>query len=293
MNKNIFICALTTLTLAACSSDDDAPSTPPAAEHRLTVVVNETPFVSADGGEAKERMETRGSVITTSTLNSFYMNYGENRYTIKKVNQEWTTTPNTWPTVGNDTKITFYAYTAGTYYSAGNYLSFPAEENAGSTTDLLVAKSLPTSYNDAKGQVNLTFSHACAAIQFTVEITNTLFSQLGGNLTVSKIVLQNVVKQGDYKFEFDNDSWELGTTSDDYTSYTLFTGNLSVTTDPQSISSSPLFVIPQTLGKSASFEITYNTGKTTTISLQDVKWEAGHQYKMNIRLGTQQIQTGV
>ena len=85
MNKNIFICALTTLTLAACSSDDDAPSTPPAAERRLTVVVNETPFVSADGGEAKERMETRGSVITTSTLNSFDMNYGENRYTIEKV----------------------------------------------------------------------------------------------------------------------------------------------------------------------------------------------------------------
>ena len=290
MNKNIFICALTTLTLAACSSDDDAPSTPPAAERRLTVVVNETPFVSADGGEAKERMETRGSVITTSTLNSFDMSYVGGKYTIKKVNQEWTTTPNTWPTVGDDTKITFYAYTAGTYYSAGNYLSFPAEENAGSTTDLLVAKSLPTSYNDAKGQVNLTFSHACAAIQFTVEITNTLFSQLGGNLTVSKIVLQNVVKQGDYKF--DNDSWELGTTSDDYTSYTLITGNLSVTTDPQSISSSPLFVIPQTLGKSAYFEISYNTGganKTTSISLKDVKWEAGHHYQMNIRLGTDNI----
>lgn len=290
MNKNIFICALTTLTLAACSSDDDAPSTPPAAERRLTVVVNETPFVSADGGEAKERMETRGSVITTGTLNSFGMSYGANPYTIKKVNQEWTTTPNTWPTVGNDTKITFYAYTAGTYYSAGNYLSFTAEENASSTTDLLVAESLPTSYNDAKGQVNLTFSHACAAVYFTAEISNKLYEK-SGNLTVNEIVLKNVVKQGDYKF--DNDSWELGTTSDDYTSYTLITGNLSVTTDPQSISSSPLFVIPQTLGKSASFEITYNTGKTTTISLQDVKWEAGHQYKMNIRLGTQQIQTGV
>ena len=290
MNKNIFICALTTLTLAACSSDDDAPSTPPAAERRLTVVVNETPFVSADGGEAKERMETRGSVITTSTLNSFDMSYGENRYTIEKVNQEWTTTPNTWPTVGDDTKITFYAYTAGTYYSAGNYLSFTPEENASSTTDLLVAKSLPTSYNDAKGQVNLTFSHACAAVYFTAEITNTLSSQLGGNLTVNKIVLKNVVKQGNYKF--DKDSWEFGTTSDDYTSYTLITGNLIVTTEPQSISSSPLFVIPQTLDESASFEITYNTGKTTTISLQDVKWEAGHQYKMNIRLGTQQIQTG-
>lgn len=288
MNKNIFICALTTLTLAACSSDDDAPSTPPAAERRLTVVVNETPFVSADGGEAKERMETRGSVITTSTLNSFDMNYGENRYTIEKVNQKWTTTPDTWPTgVEYNKQIIFNAYTNGTYYSAGNYLSFTAEENAGSTTDLLVAESLLTSYNDAKGQVNLTFSHACAAIQFTVEITNTLFSQLGGNLTVSKIVLKNVVKQGDYYF-----STKLWNPSSTITDYTLITGNLIVTTEPQSISSSPLFVIPQTLGKSASFEITYNTGKTTTISLQDVKWEAGHQYKMNIRLGTQQIQTG-
>lgn len=288
MNKNIFICALTTLTLAACSSDDDAPSTPPAAERRLTVVVNETPFVSADGGEAKERMETRGSVITTSTLNSFDMSYGENRYTIEKVNQKWTTTPDTWPTgVEYNKQIIFNAYTNGTYYSAGNYLSFTAEENAGSTSDLLVAESLPTSYNDAKGQVNLTFSHACAAVYFTAEISNTLSSQLGGNLTVNKIVLKNVVKQGDYNF-----STKLWKPSSTITDYTLITGNLIVTTEPQSISSSPLFVIPQTLGKSASFEITYNTGKTTTISLQDVKWEAGHQYKMNIRLGTQQIQTG-
>ena len=286
MNKNIFICALTTLTLAACSSDDDAPSTPPAAERRLTVVVNETPFVSADGGEAKERMETRGSVITTSTLNSFDMNYGENRYTIKKVNQKWTTTPNTWPTVGNDTKITFYAYTADTYYSAGNYLSFTAEENASSTTDLLVAESLPTSYTDAKGQVNLTFNHACAAVYFTAEISNKLYEK-SGNLTVNEIVLKNVVKQGDYNF-----STKLWKPSSTITDYTLITGNLIVTTDPQSISSSPLFVIPQTLDENAYFEITYNTGKTTTISLKDVKWEAGHQYKMNIRLGTQQIQTG-
>lgn len=288
MNKKIFIYTLTTLALAACSSDDDAPSTPPAAERRLTVVVNETPFVSADGGEAKERMETRGSVITTSTLNSFHMSYEGEEYTITKGGQGWNTNPDTWPTVGDDTKITFYAYTAGTYYSAGNYLSFTPEENASSTTDLLVAKSLPTSYNDAKGQVNLTFSHACAAVYFTAEITNTLSSQLGGNLTVNKIVLKNVVKQGDYNF-----STKLWKPSSTITDYTLITGNLFVTTDPQSISSSPLFVIPQTLGKSASFEITYNTNKTTTISLQDVKWEAGHQYKMNIRLGTQQIQTGV
>lgn len=289
MNKNIFICALTTLTLAACSSDDDAPSTPPAAERRLTVVVNETPFVSTDGGEAKERTETRGSVITTSTLNSFGMSYGANPYTIKKVNQEWTTTPNTWPTVGNDTKITFYAYTAGTYYSDGNYLSFKAEENARSTTDLLVAESLATSYNDAKGQVNLTFSHACAAVYFTAEITNTLFSQLGGNLTVNEIVLKNVVKQGDYNF-----STKLWKPSSTITDYTLNNSDITATTTSQNLNNGdPLFLIPQTLSGSACFEITYNTNKTTTISLKDVKWEAGHQYKMNIRLGTQQIQTGV
>lgn len=289
MNKKIFIYTLTTLALAACSSDDDGTATPPTPERRLTVVVNEKPFESADGSKARERMDTRGNVITTSSLSGFKMNYGENQYTITKSGSEWNTTPDTWPTVGNDTKITFYAYTAGHYYSDGNYLSFTAEESASNNKDLLVAKST-TTYSAHNGQVNLTFNHACAVVRFTVEITNTLSSQLGGNLTVNKIVLQNVVKQGDYKF--DKDSWELGTTSDNYTSYTLNTGNLIVTTEPQSISSSPLFVIPQTLGKSASFEITYNTGKTTTISLQDVKWEAGHQYKMNIRLGTQQIQTG-
>ena len=216
MNKNIFICALTTLTLAACSSDDDAPSsTPPAEERRLTVVVNEKPFVSADGGEARERMDTRGSIITTSSLSKFSMNYTDNKYTIEKGTSGWETIPDTWPTVGNDTtKITFYAYTAGTYYSDGNYLSFTAEKNAGSTTDLLVAKSLPTSYNDAKGQVNLTFSHACAAVYFTAEISNKLYEK-SGNLTVNEIKLKSVVKQGDYNFS--TKLWNPSSTITDYT----------------------------------------------------------------------------
>ena len=119
MNKNIFICALTTLTLAACSSDDDAPSTPPAAERRLTVVVNETPFVSADGGEAKERMDTRGSIITMNSLKEFTMNYGDNKYSFTKNNNTWTSF--SWPTgVENNVTINFYAYNAGTYVPNGN-----------------------------------------------------------------------------------------------------------------------------------------------------------------------------
>ena len=285
MNKNIFICALTTLTLAACSSDDDAPSTPPAAERRLTVVVNETPFVSADGGEAKERMETRGSVITTSTLNSFGMSYGENRYTIEKVNQKWTTTPDTWPTVGNDTKITFYAYTDGNYYSEGNYLSFTAEESASNNKDLLVAKST-TTYSAHNGQVNLTFNHACAVVRFTVKISDKLYAKRSNtNLTVNKIMLNNVVKQGDYKFS--TDTWNLSKAS---TNYTLNNSDIVAnTTEAKSLSCGTLFLIPQTLGAEACFEITYDTDKTTSIPLNGVTVEAGKEYHMNIVLGTANI----
>lgn len=284
MNKKIFIYTLTTLALAACSSDDDGTATPPTPERHLTVVVNEKPFESADGSKARERMDTRGNVITTSSLSGFKMNYGENRYTIKKVNQEWTTTPNTWPTVGYDTKITFYAYTAGTYYSAGNYLSFTAEENARSTTDLLVAKSLSTSYNDAKGQVNLTFSHACAAIYFTAEISNKLYEK-SGNLTVNEIVLKNVVKQGDYNF-----STKLWKPSSTITDYTLNNSDITATTTSQNLNNGdPLFLIPQTLSGSARFEITYNTDEKTSIPLNGVTVEAGKEYHMNIVLGTANI----
>lgn len=288
MNKKIFIYALTTLAFTACSSDDDGTTTPPVQERRLTVVVNETPFVSADGGEAKERMDTRGNVITTSSLSGFKMNYGDNKYSFTKNNNTWTSF--SWPTgVENNVTINFYAYNAGTYVSNGNnnYLSFEADENASNNTDLLVAKHEKISFNDANGQVSLTFSHACAAIDFTVEISNTLHSKLNNDLTVNSIVLKNVVKQGDYFYN--TESW---TPSNTTTNYTLNNSEMTVTTDPQSLSCGTLFVIPQILGANAYFEISYNTGganKTTSISLKDVKWEAGHHYQMNIRLGTDNI----
>ena len=284
MNKNIFICALTTLTLAACSSDDDAPSTPPAAERRLTVVVNETPFVSADGGEAKERMDTRGSIITTNSLKEFTMNYGDNKYSFTKNNNTWTSF--SWPTgVENNVTINFYAYNDGTYVSNGNnnYLSFEADENASNNTDLLVAKHEKISFNDANGQVSLTFSHACAAIDFTVEISNKLYEK-SGNLTVNEIVLKNVVKQGDYNF-----STKLWKPSSTITDYTLNNSDITATTTSQNLNNGdPLFLIPQTLSGSACFEITYNTNKKTSIPL-NVTVEAGHHYQMNIRLGTDNI----
>jgi hypothetical protein len=228
-----------------------------------------------------------GDPTTTATLSNFSMNYQDNKYNFTKTDETWST--NTWPGgVGNDQKIDFYAYTGGTFnYNSGNpYVSFTVQETVANQHDLLVAEHKQISYNDAGGHVSLLFDHACAAVRFTVQISNTLHTNLGADLTVNSIVLKNVNSNG--KYHYSSKSW---TDQSGSRPYTLTNAAITVTTTPQQLSSNYLYMIPQTRAADGTtgtyLEISYerNGTKTATIPL-NIDWKAGESYPINIKLGT-------
>ena len=293
--------------LTACSADDEVErgllpedssnlkQRPPfsddlQAQRLITVEVEETPMTDTSAPE-EEKMETRATATTTSTLAAFSMNYQSNKYPFTKDGGVWSTS--SWPGVGNSQKIDFYAYTRGTfYYNSGNpYLTYTVEENASTQHDLLVAEHKQIAYSDDGGRVSLTFDHACAAVLFNVQITQTLKTKLGGYLTVNSIVLHNVKNSGEYYYG--TKSWTMGESS---SYYTLTNGNFTVTTDYKPLPCGNLFMIPHTRAANGTegtyLEVKYTTSgaKTAYIPVQ-INWEAGKLYTISIRLGTKTIRT--
>lgn len=270
MKTNIKTAFLFCLALfSACSSDNDEPGAEqqptqqPAQEKRypLTIDVTENPMI-ADGDNGG----TRAPIITTSTLDKFYMSYvygnsssGGQRYTaVKTTEGKWITSDNnyTWPIDddGNPIEnVTWYAYTDGTfYYNNGSpYISFSDDEAAMHQKDLLVAKKVDK-YSNCGGHLFFAFDHACSALRFSVKKGANLSSY---TLNITDIKLCNVIKDGEYYLE--SNTWKLLTTKTNYTLYKSENGS-SITpnendyivlngtattgdTDPY------LFFIPQTL----------------------------------------------
>ncbi len=277
--------ALTAGLLTACSSEDEqVPETP---IRHISVEVNQQP------------MTTRSAITTTETLRIFNMrgvyDGSTSSYTVSQSDDKWTVEPNTWPSGAlNSTSVPFYAFTDGTFVKeATPYISFTITEDASTQHDLLVAKNT-VSYNDHQGKVPLTFDHACAALAFNVQITNTLKTKKlsNGTLTVNSIVLRNVSNSG--KYYFGTSTW--GDVSGS-AYYTLTSGNITVDTEPQALSSNYLFVIPQsreangTTGTYLEINYTFSgqTKTSATIPLA-VNWEAGSEYTIDIKLGTTLIQ---
>lgn len=290
--------ALTAGLLLACSSDDEQESENPI--RHISVEVNEQPMTSADDEAGARSLSTRSAITTTETFSAFKMcgvyGDGTSNYTVSKSDNTWTVSPNTWPSdAPNATSIPFYAFTDGTFYanSGTPYVSFTMAEDASTQHDLLVAKNT-VSYNNHQGKVPLTFDHACAAVAFNVQITNTLKTNKlsNGTLTVNSIVLRNVSNSG--KYYFGTSTW--GDVSGS-AYYTLTSGNITVDTEAQALSSNYLFVIPQTRAVNGTtgtyLEINYTfTGQeqtSATIPLA-VNWAAGRPYTINIKLGTKLIQ---
>ena len=294
--------------LTACSSDDEVergllpedssnlkqrpPFSDDSQAQRLIIVeVEETPMTDTSAPE-EEKMETRATATTTSTLAAFSMNYQGNKSAFKKTGTEWNTL--SWPGwVRTNEKIDFYAYTGGTfYYNSDNpYLTFTVAEDASHQHDLLVAENKQIAYSDAGGRVSLTFDHACAAVLFKVQITNTLKTKLGGYLTVNSIVLHNVKNSGEYYYG--TKSWVVGKSS---SYYTLTNSDIFVTTSYESLPCGHLFMIPQTSAANGTegtyLEVKYTTsGANTAYIPVQINWEAGKLYTISIRLGTKTILT--
>jgi hypothetical protein len=218
------------------------------------------------------------------------MTANEDNRSVEKKNGSWVV-GGFWPAVDDNTPVTFYAYSNGTYNdnSGTPYISFIMDENASAQHDLLVATKM-VSFNDHQGKVPLTFDHACAALAFNVQITNTLKTNKlsNGTLTVNSIVLRNVSNSGNHYFG--TSTW--GDVSGS-AYYTLTSGNITVDTKAQALSSNYLFVIPQSSeanGTTGTYlDVTYTfsgqTETSATIPLS-VNWEAGTQHTINIKLGT-------
>ena len=279
------------LFFASCSSDDsmtpiDEVKTP---QRPISVEVSEAPF----GNTTEARQLTRAAITDLTSFSAFtMMTANKDKLSVEKKNGSWVV-DGSWP-VGDNTPVTFYAYSNGDYYdnSGTPYISFSMDENASAQHDLLVATNT-VSFNDHQGKVPLTFDHACAALAFYVQITNTLKTKKlsNGTLTVNSIVLRNVSNSG--KYYFGTSTW--GDVSG--SAYYTLTSGITVDNTPQALSSNYLFVIPQSSeanGTTGTYlDVTYTfsgqTETSATIPLS-VNWEAGKQYTINIKLGTTLIQ---
>ena len=306
-----FVSILVMLGVTSCSSgSDDEPTNPTPTnptERKLIIEAGANSWLDENGNAR----ETRGAVITTQTLQNFSMHWNQDgdiyaNYTVNRGSDgKWIPTPtngggNTWP-VMDDTSVSFYAHTAGSFnyfnYNGGNrYISFNSEEASGFQNDLLLSKITNVTYSGTGGVIWFMFDHACAAVEFNIQITNKLKSEKlnGGSLTVDSVKLKHIASGGDCYYSAGSGN-HIGEWKNlrDYTNYTLTQAAMTVGTDAQPLPCNTMFIIPQTLDADAKLEVGYTlpgqTGKVTEISLENTKWEAGHLYPINIVLGTKLI----
>jgi hypothetical protein len=251
------------LVMGACSSDDDGqvaqePSQEqtqtPQKSYPLSIEVAENPMIQ-DGEEGSS--SRRAAITTGTTLNGFNMNYvyGEaapGSLTATKTSEGQWTNSEGWPSdavEGNPT-VYWYASTSGTFNRTDDankypYINFTVEEAAASQHDLLVATASGT-YIDTGGKLTFTFDHVCAALRFYVKKSTNLS---GYTVTVSSIVLRNVVNQG--KYYYGSKEWTLTESRSNYTllssAKTLGSGSGDYQLLNGSEDNSYLFLIPQTL----------------------------------------------
>ena len=310
MNKTklIFV-LLTSLALGACSnSDDDELTSQQPKFYPMTIEVTENPMVQdGEGGGT-----TRAAITTNSSLDKFYMSYvygseaSSDPITATKGSEgKWSST-GSWPDTSDE--VTWYAYTDDTFNQTEDanklpYINFTVEEAAASQHDLLVATASGT-YSGTGGKLSFTFDHACSALRFYVKKSTNINDK---TLTVSSIVLKNVIKDG--KYYYGTQSWTLGTTSTDYT---LLSSSQTLASDSYvllngSEDDSYLFLIPQTLtawNPSGALSNTYLelTCTITNTSTQvysgtayipfNATFKKGTKYDVKINIGKNSLYSG-
>lgn len=233
--------------LTACSSDDDG-------------TVNVRPLsVEINCGD------TRADITKTSTLAEFKMYGADRTYNFEKTSTGWISNNSSWPSVGNDVVVDFYAYDGGVKIDNENSIDVTVAEDAFNQKDILYAKN-STSYNATgeTGKISLTFDHACAALAVSMEMSSELKSALetsNRNLTVTRVVLKNVKNSG--RFNLATKEWsEVNGTAD----YTLTNSDIVITPADTKhfMPCKYLFMIPQSLN-GASLEVSCKVGTSTKI----------------------------
>ena len=159
---------------------------------------------------------------------------------------------------------------------------------------LLVATHKAISFNDAKGKVSLDFDHACAAVKFNIYKTDGVGEK---SVIVKSVVLSGVKNQGDYYYNNEGTKWQFQSlpgsasyTYDGYSSasYTLTTGDITLTTDKRALPCGYLFLIPQSkVGLTLTVYYTVDGGTETYYAFNlSGTWKAGTEYIVNISMGT-------
>lgn len=268
--SKIIILALATTALTACSSDDSETTPQSQQKRQISISVSEKPFATPDGASVKG-LNTRGAILTTPTLNGFYMTgvYGTKPYTADKTatkteTGKWTAMTDYWPET--DDMVHWYAYntpnTPGTFNLTDAdkrpYLDFTVKEEPVSQLDLLVSKT-SDSWANCDGNLFFEFDHACAALRFYVKKAKNMADY---SMTVSDAWLCNVVKEGE--FYFDDNSWILRTEKG-VQNHPLYRDKGKTTLSLDDATYQPLdpyedpylFLIPQTL---TSWDASSNTG---------------------------------
>lgn len=253
MNKiQLMFVLLAGLTFGACSNDDNELASQQPKSYPLIIEVTENPLVQ----DGEENGTTRAAITDNSTLTGFNMSYvygseaSSDPITATKGSEgKWSST-GSWPSdaVSSNAKVTWYAYTGGTFNLTDDtpklpYINFTVEESAASQKDLLVATASGTS-SGTGGNLSFTFDHACAALRFWVKKSKNLNDY---TLNISEVVLCNVVKQAKYYY---GTGWN--DLSSDRSVYTLYSGSAQTLGSADYIAMdggtpSYLFLIPQTL----------------------------------------------
>lgn len=250
------LCLLLSLGLfAACSSDDDEQA-PSKKAYPLTIEVTENPLVT----EGVKGVATKGTITTASTLNEFYMGYvfantpsTEKEKAMKTAEGKWN--GGTWPGAAaeNNYVVNWYAYSDNNAtFSATNgnnpNINFTVDADALAQHDLLVAKAADT-WSNCGGHLFFTFDHACSALCLYIKKATNLNDY---TLSVSNVILHNVVNQGQYYFE--TGTWTLADSRGSYDIYPGSTAQTLGSTDyipMDGVTSGEdhqyLFMIPQTL----------------------------------------------
>ena len=217
--SKIIILALATTALTACSSDDSETTPQSQQKRQISISVTENPFINPNDASVKG-ITTRSAVITTPTLDQFYMNwtysfdsshYKGNKTATKKENEtgKWIS-DEYWPGLdtSEDITVNWYAYTDGEFDLSDDSqnrpsLDFTVAEEPVSQKDLLVSKT-SDSWANCGGNLFFEFDHACAALRFYVKKAKNMADF---SITVSDAWLCNVVKEGE--FYFDDNTWTL------------------------------------------------------------------------------------
>ena len=260
--------------------------------------VDNTAGSMAETANAAIGMSSRGTLVSSSSwigefgVSAVYTKSGAIRSFFQdqkasKSGNIWYASGDTqaWPTDG---ALSFYAYAPYQHASLSlqgsddvtknKTLRYVASTNLGSQPDLIVAKSenISRTSSSANAAVQLKFSHALAAITFSVSA-----DMIPG--TVKSITVKNVSGQGDYNIS--TGTWgSLGAASASYAislgtsgaGIAVKAGESKALTDD----SSALLMVPQTFaaGSSAQIEMVFHDGnkdRTVTASLAGTSWDAG------------------